>query len=134
MYSLAAQRRKENGCWPLGLLLTYCVKPLSRNSYQMSLVTRKPVFGIFDQVRLKPSCSALEMSESCEIANKETRDIILSRQWTTKELIRLHGCASWAKTGFLRMCVDQMHWKPCSDNKIHVQSLEFTCCCDMVFA
>ena len=29
---------------------------------QMSLVTRKPVFGIFDQVWLKPVCSATEIS------------------------------------------------------------------------
>ena len=28
----------------------------------MSLITRKPVFGIFDQVRLKLACSADEIS------------------------------------------------------------------------
>ena len=28
----------------------------------LSLVTRKPVFGIFDQVRLKPGCLATETS------------------------------------------------------------------------
>ena len=28
----------------------------------MSLVTRKPVFGVFDQVRLKPVCSTKEAS------------------------------------------------------------------------
>ena len=26
----------------------------------LSLVTRKPVFGVFDQVRLKPACAAKE--------------------------------------------------------------------------
>ena len=31
-------------------------------SYYLSLVTRKPVFGICDQVRLKPACSATETS------------------------------------------------------------------------
>ena len=53
---------------------------------------RKPVFGVFDQVRLKPVCSAKEASQSHEIANVETKDIILSRQQTTKVLIRLRGC------------------------------------------
>ena len=28
----------------------------------MSLVMRKPVFGVFDQVRLKPTCAATEAS------------------------------------------------------------------------
>ena len=30
--------------------------------YKGSLVTRKPVFGVFEQVRLKPACSATEIS------------------------------------------------------------------------
>ena len=46
----------------------------------MSPVTRKPVFGVSDQVRLKPACSATEASWSLEISDIETRDIILSRQ------------------------------------------------------
>ena len=50
---------------------------------------RKPVFGVCDQVRLKPACSATETSHRLEISDIETRDIILSRQWTTKVLIRL---------------------------------------------
>ena len=62
----------------------------------MSLVTRKPVFGVFDQVRHKPACSATETSQSLEIANVETRDIILSSQRTTKALIRLRGCTGWS--------------------------------------
>ena len=28
----------------------------------MSLIIRKPVFGVFDQVRLKPACAATEGS------------------------------------------------------------------------
>ena len=38
---------------------------ITRSTYRvlkMSLVTRKPVFGVFDQVRLKPVCSATEIS------------------------------------------------------------------------
>ena len=30
--------------------------------YHMSLITRKPVFGVYDQVRLKPTCAATEAS------------------------------------------------------------------------
>ena len=36
-----------------------------------------PSSGISDQVRFKPACSAIEASESNEIANIETRDIVL---------------------------------------------------------
>ena len=32
------------------------------NNENMSLVTRKPVFGVYDQVRLKPACAATEAS------------------------------------------------------------------------
>ena len=62
----------------------------------MCLVTRKPVFAVFNQVRLQPACSATEASESHEIANIETREIILSRLRTTKALISLHRCAGWS--------------------------------------
>ena len=55
----------------------------------MSLVTRKPVFGVFDHVRL---CSVIEASLRLEISDIETRGIILSRQRTAKALIRLRGC------------------------------------------
>ena len=59
----------------------------------MSLVTRKPVFGICDQVRLEPACAATEASQRLEISDLETRSIILSRQRITKTLIRLPGHA-----------------------------------------
>ena len=57
---------------------------------------RKPVFGVSDQVRLKLACSATETSYRLEILDIETRDIILSRQRTTKVLIRLLGCTGWS--------------------------------------
>ena len=59
----------------------------------MSLVTRKPVFGVSDQVRLKPVCTAIETSWRLEILNVETTGIILSKQRITKVLIRLRGYA-----------------------------------------
>ena len=57
----------------------------------MSLVTRKRVFGVFDQ-----ACSAAQTSESHDIVDEKTRAIILSRQRTTKALIRLLGCTGWS--------------------------------------
>ena len=54
--------------------------------------------GVRDQVRHKPTWAAIETSYSLEILGTETRDIILSRQWITKMLIRLCGC-----TGYLRL-------------------------------
>ena len=67
---------------------------LAISDHHMSPVVRKPVFGVSDQVRLKPGCAASEAS--LEISDIETRDIILSRQRTTNELIRLRGCAGWS--------------------------------------
>ena len=55
----------------------------------MSLVMRKPVSGVCDQVRLKPACSDTETSQSFEILDTETRGIILSQQQIKKVLIRL---------------------------------------------
>ena len=46
----------------------------------LSFVTRKPVFRVFDQVRLKLACAATEASYRIEISDIETRDIIQSRQ------------------------------------------------------
>ena len=70
-------------------------------------VTAKAVFRVCDQVRLKPACSATETSYSLEILDLASIYIILSKQRTTKALIRLHVCAFvvriWHKTGFLMM-------------------------------
>ena len=54
---------------------------------------RKRVFGSFRQVRLKLACSATEARLRLEILVTHTRDNTLSRQRTTKALIRLRGCA-----------------------------------------
>ena len=71
-------------------------KTNTKYEIQMSAVTRKPAFGVFDQVRLKPACSAAETSWRLEISDTENGYIILSRKWTTKVLIRLHRCAGWS--------------------------------------
>ena len=44
----------------------------SPEAYKMSHVTRKPFFGVCDQVRLKPACSATETSKSLEILGIDT--------------------------------------------------------------
>ena len=40
----------------------FCFKQGKEQHCDMSLVTRKHVFGVFDQVRLKSACSAAEHS------------------------------------------------------------------------
>ena len=67
-----------------------------------SLVTRKPVFRVCDQLRLKPACSATDTSLGLEISAIASRGIILSREQTTKALIILCGCACWSSVGNLR--------------------------------
>ena len=61
--------------------------------FYLTLVTRKPVFGICDEARHKPACAATEARQRLEISEIDTRGIILSRQQKTKALIRLRGCA-----------------------------------------
>ena len=57
----------------------------------LSHVTRKPVFGVCKQVRLKLACSADETSYGLDISAIRSRRMILFRQRTTKALIRLRG-------------------------------------------
>ena len=84
--------------------------------YHLSLVTRKPVFRVSDQGRLKLQCSSIETSYSLEILDIASRGIILSKQRTTKcwsdcadaqADLRL-CCWHMTKTGFL------MTWLICS--------------------
>ena len=53
----------------------------------------KNVLGSFRPPTFKLACSAIEASMRLEILVTETRYITLSRQRTTKALIRLRGCA-----------------------------------------
>ena len=43
-----------------------------------SLVVRKPVFGVSDQVRHKPGCTATEDGQRLEISDLGSRGIVLS--------------------------------------------------------
>ena len=68
------------------------------DNVHLSLVTRKPVFGVCEQLRLTPACSADETDQGLEISIPSRGTcIILSRQWTTKALIRPHGRAVWSE-------------------------------------
>ena len=52
--------------------------------------------GVCNQLRHKLACSSTETSWGLEISAISSRGIILSRQRTTKTLIRLRGCAGWS--------------------------------------
>ena len=53
----------------------------------MSLVVRKPVVGVFDQVPHKPGCTTTEDGERLEISDLGSRGIVLIRVVKTKALI-----------------------------------------------
>ena len=68
---------------PLSLHSPYSLKSDFGNTHSimsyMSLITRRPVFGICDQVSHKPACAAKEARQRLEISDIETRGIIQSR-------------------------------------------------------
>ena len=80
-----------------------CISKLESAPFRMSLVTRKSVFWVCDQVRHKPACAATEARQRLEISDIETTCIILSRQRTTTALIRLRGCAGWSAPFYVRI-------------------------------
>ena len=57
----------------------------------MGLILTKPVFGVSDQMRLKPVFSAAETSQKIEILLKTSLDMMLYSKGITKTLIRLRG-------------------------------------------
>ena len=67
--------------WHLGTynLETWAVNAKYEEVLQMSLVPRKPVFGVSDQVILKPACSATETNQSLKILHLASIDIILAK-------------------------------------------------------
>ena len=86
----------------LGSQTVTCLK-LSYLSH-MSLVMRKPVFRVCDQVRLKPAYAATEARESLQILDVGSTGIILSKERTIKADVQADlvlCCRHMAKTGFL---------------------------------
>ena len=69
----------------------------------MSHVTRKPVFGVCDLLRLKPACSAPGTSYGLEISAIASRGNILSRQRIKR---RWSDCAD--AQADLRFCCSHM--------------------------
>ena len=82
----------EHVLYSITLLINVIV--YSVHHCHMSHVTRKPVFEVCDQIRLKPACS-VSTSKVLEILGVETRGFVLSMQRITKALIRLLECAGW---------------------------------------
>ena len=66
----------------------YCIAKL-----QMGHFARKPVFGISDNVWLKPACSATETSQNIEMLDEARLTTILAILRIKNVLIRLLGCA-----------------------------------------
>ena len=63
------------------------LQKLSGDDPKMSLVVRKPVFGVSDQVRHKPVCTVIEDAWRLEISDLGSRGIVLSverkqRRWS----------------------------------------------------
>ena len=54
------------------------IEALECSQHYMSRVIRKPVFGVSDQVRHKPGCTATEERERFEISDLGIRGIALS--------------------------------------------------------
>ena len=78
-------------------------------------IMRKPVFGVSDQVILKPACSATENSKTFEMLCVASLDMIVSIELITKALIRLHGCAGWSAPLLFTHPIDSFfsHLCPC---------------------
>ena len=68
---------------------------ISSNYYYFSLLTKKPVFRVCDQVRLKPACSARDKLV-LKISRLPSTGIVLPRKRKTKVLNRLRGCVGWS--------------------------------------
>ena len=82
-----------NGDMPIFLFLFY--------AYTWASSRQNVSSGVSNQARHKPACSATAISYSLEISAIESRDIILSKQRTTKAQIRLRGAD-------LRLCCSHM--------------------------
>ena len=82
--------------WPLNICISLYASLFDIIEYKRASSWENVSSGVSDQVRLKLACSATEASMRLEILVTETRDITLSRQRTTKALIRLRGCAGWS--------------------------------------
>ena len=62
--------------------MTLCIYAKIKGAHHgrndLSLVVRKPVFGVSDLVRQKPGCAVTEDSKRLEISDLGSRGIVLS--------------------------------------------------------
>ena len=73
--------------------------------------------GFATRVDSNQSAQSQNLGRGLKFSDKETRGIMLSRQRTTKVLIRLRGCAGWSapllfEFGINRFSHDVAHFKP----------------------
>ena len=78
IFNLASTIKKVGWKWKI-TERTHLAFHKQNMTFYISLVTRKPVFGVGNQVWHKPACAATEASRRLAILDIETRDIILSR-------------------------------------------------------
>ena len=93
----------------------------------LSLVMRKPVFVISNQVRFKLACSATEASQRLEILYTETRGLILYGQQIKKVLISLRGCPSWSVSLLFKYAKSRF-WL----GEAHLWPIKKFCCANVV--
>ena len=90
--------------------------------------------NIFDQVWLKPACPATEASYNLETLDIASIHIILSKQRTTKVLIRLRGCAGWsAPLLFVYGIRHIFAWPGPHEQRIDVSWIPPSSCCCCLF-
>ena len=70
---------------------------------------RKPAFGVCDEGRLKPACTATEARLRFEISDIETRGIILSRQRTTAPLLFAYCINRFSHDVAHMFCLSRVH-------------------------
>ena len=71
--------------------------------------TTKHVYGVSDEVRFKPDCSASGTARS-DISLVASYDIILFNKQITKVLIRLHLSADWSAPLLFANHCRQVFW------------------------
>ena len=75
----------------------------------MSPITRKPVFGVCNQGRLKPACAAPEAMQKLEISYIETRGIVNNKGADQTARMRRLICAFVVRIWHNRFSQDAAH-------------------------
>ena len=78
------------------LAATYSLTNQVIRGLHLSLVMRKPVFGGLQPGKTQNRPAQLQRLASLDILDLASICIIISKQRTTKALIRLRGCAVWS--------------------------------------